>query len=46
MKRYDLNCRSIQKALFALGMCRVRSSPACRTERQRSPEQPGPEGNA
>jgi len=27
-------------------MCRVRSSPACRTERKRSPEQPGPKGNA
>jgi hypothetical protein len=24
----------------------VRSSPACRTERKRSPEQPGPKGNA
>ena len=31
---------------LALGMCRVRSSPACRTERKRSPEQPGPKGNA
>ena len=30
----------------ALGMCRVRSSPACRTERMRSPEEPGPKGNA
>ena len=24
----------------------MRSSPACRTERKRSPEQPGPKGNA
>jgi len=32
--------------VFALGMCRVRRSPACRTERKRSPEQPGPKGNA
>jgi len=31
---------------FALGMYRVRSSPACRTERMRSPKQPGPQGNA
>ena len=31
----------------ALGMCRVRSSPdPDRTERQRSPKQPGPQGNA
>ncbi len=30
----------------ALGMCRVQSSPARRTKRQRSLEQPGPKGNA
>ena len=34
-------------AITALGMCRVRSSPATRrTERKRSPEEPGPKGNA
>src|SRR5437588_569617 len=31
--------------LLAFGMCRVRSRPAG-TERKRSPEQPGPKGNA
>ncbi len=34
-------------AIPASGIRRVRSSPAtCRTERERSPEQPGPKGNA
>jgi len=32
------------RSRIALEMCRVRSSPACRTERPRSPEQPQPEG--
>ena len=45
---YDQHCQQAARSGYrsALGMCRVRSSPACRTERMRSLEQPGPKGNA
>jgi len=45
---YNPNCQRAARSVHrsALGMCRVRSSPACRTERQRSLERPGPKGNA